>query len=65
MAELYAGHLSAWGSEPWCHACQSRTVRWHCADRACRKVTCQKCMAETVCTGGRLSLAYQGVQRIG
>ena len=20
---LYAGHLSAWGSQPWCHACQS------------------------------------------
>jgi hypothetical protein len=64
MAELYAGHLSAWGSEPWCHACQSRTVRWHCADRGCRKVTCLKCMAETVCTGGRLSLTFQGVERV-
>jgi hypothetical protein len=64
-AELYAGHLSGWGSEPWCHACQSRTVRWHCADRGCRVVTCLKCMAETVSTGGCLSLAFQGVQRVG
>jgi len=64
MADLYAGHLSGWGSEPWCHACQSRTVRWHCSERGCRKVTCLKCMAETVCIEGELSLAFQGVERI-
>ena len=65
MSDLYAGHLSAWGSEPWCHACQSRTVRWHCAERGCRKVTCLKCMAETACKGGCLVLMFAGVERVG
>jgi hypothetical protein len=64
MSEMSADHLSAWGSQPWCHACQSRTVRWHCADRGCRKVICLKCMAETICTGVRVLLTYQGVERV-
>lgn len=61
---LYAGHLSGWGSAPWCHACQSRTVRWHCGDRGCRVVRCLKCMAETAAVGGKLTVAVMGVERI-
>lgn len=62
---LYAGHLSGWGSHPWCGQCQSRTVQWHCADRGCRRVSCLKCLAETVCDSGRLVVTYAGVERIG
>jgi hypothetical protein len=60
---LYAGHLSGWGSEPWCAMCQSRTVRWHCDLRGCRKVRCLKCLADTICTGGKLE-ALGGVERL-
>jgi hypothetical protein len=63
-ADLYADHLSGWGSSPWCHACQSRTVRWHCADRGCRMVRCLKCMAETAEAGGRLAVVAMGVERL-
>jgi hypothetical protein len=61
---LYGGHLSAWGAQPWCHACQSRTVRWCCSDRGCRRVNCLKCMAITTCEGGTLHLEFAGVERV-
>jgi len=40
-------------------------VRWHCAERGCRKVGCLKCMAETICEGGTLTVVFAGVERIG
>ena len=64
MSRLVVGHLSAWGAHPWCHACQASTVRWHCANRGCRRVTCTTCKAVTICTGGHLSLTFKGVERL-
>ena len=65
MSALYAGHLCAWGSQPWCHACQSRTVRWHCSERGCRRVSCFKCLAETAEISGRLQVVAMGIDRYG
>lgn len=59
---MTAAH-SAWGSAPWCFGCQSREVRWHCADRGCRQVECMKCLAVTTCTA-ILMLARDGISRL-